>query len=975
MKHGKKLLSLLLALVMLCGLVQIPVSAVGTASPTQIEFVGAQTLVNGVTASGSGLYSNTGMWGNRALALYFTEPVSDFLNAKNSNWLVVVDDDNNIVEFNGQPLKWMGGDRSVNPWSIQYHTIAILKNTSVTRNGAIVDTWPALTALLAEEESLAGKGYRLQVRLFDSAGTDGDGVVNSIKGSTSGTYLQGDIKVDANGNINAGNIDCAVIDLGTVDKDANYITQTGTVTLNDAKMTDETNMTLSFSEAVTVDPSRTTAVLEVVKPSTTVVYTHPVTLNSDGTAALTDTTWTAIKAEIGENAGSTARLKLTEKNLDAGRFEYTLNLAVDTVWGTESHKPLRSAGTYATAGTLDYVYCPVSDSTGFAEIEDVIIVDKRASGSNTLYDIVMTFSKPVTIKNKGQVFFTYHEEPDNNNHSYFWQVSPTSVSYLNKQTINNVSYASVIKATFSLSSTQSERMPQSLVADERYRCGIRFCEYSAIVLDGLVSPSTVCDISGQGIKETYARASTDIAWGTAVEAVNPKIVSAVVQNASDTKVDILVTFSKPVTHVSTNNWDTIMRFGNYGNGGTKGTSNEQQPMSGKQYIDPVTIEGKPYSNQILYTFKANSQPLLNDVLIVFPEYNHHANQHGNDFAVTPNVIADVDGNGLLATTVTHCNNAGTGCSYAPISISHTKATLDEDAQAITSVSRVDDTHISVVFPMHVTSINTASAITLGSCQVTAVEGSAGAWTFTLDKAMTGSDVVLTIPAGAVTLGYNGQAVTKAMTASLPFTDQLQAGGTVTMTKDETVDELAIAEGVTLDLNGHPLTAGSVATITSTSAIIDSKNGEGGIAVAKDGLLFVGTNAQLPLYDNGVYRFFDCEMVHMQRAGQTADSVMFGVRMELNDRAYALLEDSVASGAELTLQLQSSAFDQPITYAFSADIVTEYAQNMQNNEGYWVIVLTVYGLDVLDEGTELTVTPLLHSSTSVTVTGEALTYTR
>lgn len=611
------------------------------------------------------------------------------------------------------------------------------------------------------------------------------------------------------------------------------------------------------------------------------------------------------------------------------------------------------------------------DLQTFTALEDIFIIGEyTASNGYKDYFVKMIFSDYVHINNAGKIFFTYHYAPSTG-HSYFWQESLNtgSIVYEDAQVgADGVTYGKTVTGKFSVRPDYVSRMEASLAANEEYSFGVRFTEYDYYVNDGMVSSSVIQDMYGRGIESTiHMNNSSDITWCDTVAMAH--VVSAVVQNANANTVDMLVTFSKPVSMPCKNYWDVMMRFNN----ATNGTN--QQRMQKRTYVNPQTINGTTYSDQILITFNANGQPLDANVGVVFAEYNHHDNQHGSDSQISTNVAFDVNGIGLAPTEVTTCTNASTGCSNARVCLAYVKATLDEDAQAITSVSRVDDTHISVVFPMHVTSINTASAITLGSCQVTAVEGSAGAWTFTLDKAMTGSDAVLTIPAGAVTLGYNGQTVAKEMTASLPFTDQLQAGGTVTMTKDETVDELAIAEGVTLDLNGHTLTAGSVATITSTSAIIDSKNGEGGIAVAKDGLLFVGTNAQLPLYDNGVYRFFDCEMVHMQRAGQTSNSVMFGVRMELNDRAYALLEDSVASGAELTLQLASSAFDQPITYAFSADIVTEYAQNMQNNEGYWVIVLTVYGLDALDEGTELTVTPLLHSSTSVTMTGEALTYTK
>ncbi len=609
------------------------------------------------------------------------------------------------------------------------------------------------------------------------------------------------------------------------------------------------------------------------------------------------------------------------------------------------------------------------DLQGFTSLEKILLVGEHtASNGYKDFYVKMIFSDYVHINLPGKVFFTYCYAP-NTGDSFFWQESlvSNSITYEDTQVgADGLTYGKSVIGKFSVRPNYVSRMEDSLAADASYSYGVRFTEYDYYANDGVVSPSVVQDMYGRGIQSTiHVNNSSDIAWCDTV--AMPHVVSAEVQNANAATVDMLVTFSKPVSMPCTNYWDVMMRF----TSATNGTN--QQRMQKRTYINPQTIDGKTYSDKIMITFNAGSQPLAGNVGIVFAEYNHHDNQHGNDYQISSNVAFDVNGTGLAPTELTVCTNASTGCSNARVALAYVKATLAEQAQAITSVSRVDATHVSVKFPMNVTNIDITKAITLGNCPVTAVEGNADTWTFTLDRALTAADTVLTIPANAVTTGYNGTVVAKEMTATLPFADQVQAGGTVTLTEDLTVEELAVAEGVTLDLNGHVLTA---QTIVSHGNVINSQS-SGGIKIGKNvaddnKLMLHADNEQLALYDAefGGYRFFSVTAGHLEK--ERADSVVFGIQLTASAQAMELLlhEDNADVKLQTVFTLTVDGEEREIPpYFYQAELLAEYLQTVQSGAaGNWAITLQVYGFEATAHNSiVLTAMPTLVSATGVTVT--------
>ncbi len=181
-----------------------------------------------------------------------------------------------------------------------------------------------------------------------------------------------------------------------------------------------------------------------------------------------------------------------------------------------------------------------------------------------------------------------------------------------------------------------------------------------------------------------------------------------------------------------------------------------------------------------------------------------------------------------------------------------------------------------------------------------------------------------------------------------------SGQTVTMLDNANMGAaLMIPTGVTLDLNGNTLT---VAQLAAFGNVVDSKNGEGKIAMEantaeKNNLILQPSNTDLPLYDTekGGYRFFtftdlnpDCLIA------ENKSYVKFGVQLQFtNTEAYELLAAEANANAKFMVKLvvekdgKSSALD----YVINRSTLLSYAAAMKApSNGTPTVVLTVQGLD-------------------------------
>ena len=216
-----------------------------------------------------------------------------------------------------------------------------------------------------------------------------------------------------------------------------------------------------------------------------------------------------------------------------------------------------------------------------------------------------------------------------------------------------------------------------------------------------------------------------------------------------------------------------------------------------------------------------------------------------------------------------------------------------------------------------------------------------------------------------------------------------AGQTVTLHNNVTVDNIAIAEGVTLDINGKTLTAEEIMV---NGALVDGTQGAGLVAVDA-GQLFINTNQEnesntnvLPLYDDEAmgYRLFNVA-VNQKNHRVSTGKVEYGVSIVLgngtyNEKAYKLLADGANADIMLKFNLLLNG-ETKLFYEVKRDTFVEYANAVMADSARYqnkVIVLAVYGIDSLDEGMTLACTPELFANaevggTNATVYGGAQTY--
>jgi hypothetical protein len=222
------------------------------------------------------------------------------------------------------------------------------------------------------------------------------------------------------------------------------------------------------------------------------------------------------------------------------------------------------------------------------------------------------------------------------------------------------------------------------------------------------------------------------------------------------------------------------------------------------------------------------------------------------------------------------------------------------------------------------------------------------------------------------------------------------GQTATLVVDTTeAGFVTVPSGVTLNLNGHTLTASFV---NAFGDVKDSTEGNGGIKIAKNNaddnsLLLSGQsgNAMLPLYDTafGGYRFFSCTVVHLVNSA----GYRFGYQLVMADAAYALLVDADEDGVldadvKLTTDLAIDVDNGQKTaevpgYKFTAGTLATYGDKMTNEKANWAITLNVSGFDKVTFVDSIKITssaPVVQSSTGVQiVAGEAaelsFTYTK
>ena len=329
----------------------------------QLRLVGAQPIMQSFAVTDWGAE-----WNDKGLLLNFNEKLAAFNDSSAATIRVALVDENNNVVTNssdGKAMYWKTAGAGFAVHGVNGYVVR-LASAEFSYDKEVV-TWPAIADMLANDTNLTGKGYRLQVRVYErSTYQANNDTVDSIKSATDSTVCLTADATDSSGVLVTNTREYACADIGMVMTDAQTLTPTGVITLDGVQMIDETSMWLNFSDAVTVDVARTEAKIEVVGTLGGIFMDTPVTLTEGNAkavkATLTDVTWTQIQATWSENQTRTIRLTLTEKNIDAAKAEFANSYTVDTVQGAENEMVLQSnlyAADTENAERMDFVTATV----------------------------------------------------------------------------------------------------------------------------------------------------------------------------------------------------------------------------------------------------------------------------------------------------------------------------------------------------------------------------------------------------------------------------------------------------------------------------------------------------------------------------------------------------------------------------------------------------------------------------------------
>ena len=179
-------------------------------------------------------------------------------------------------------------------------------------------------------------------------------------------------------------------------------------------------------------------------------------------------------------------------------------------------------------------------------------------------------------------------------------------------------------------------------------------------------------------------------------------------------------------------------------------------------------------------------------------------------------------------------------------------------------------------------------------------------------------------------------------------------------------DLMVFSGITLDLNGYKLEAGSLFGEPGSRVIDSSENGAGVLDAELESLS--ASNPQLPLYDSarGGYRFFTGSMKALGVREGDNDNAQFWFRMEFaNPEAYRLLangDSGITVGGSLLV-----GEDTTFTVQFQNNTVKTYGQKQVNAANGQIagIYLNVTSISAAD-GDAITLIPYATSG-GVTVT--------
>lgn len=210
----------------------------------------------------------------------------------------------------------------------------------------------------------------------------------------------------------------------------------------------------------------------------------------------------------------------------------------------------------------------------------------------------------------------------------------------------------------------------------------------------------------------------------------------------------------------------------------------------------------------------------------------------------------------------------------------------------------------------------------------------------------------------------------------------ESGDTIALMSDVTAKNVRVRAGITLDINGHMLTANTV-TGFDESNIVDSNVTEtSGIYVDRNRLAVAETNAELPIYDsaNGCYMFTTVDLSYTYYADS---SYYFGPELPAFStvegvRANALLKsNSSDTGVQIIVHLdwETADYFSSQDFTYKPGYLENYFTGASNSQSYWTVYFfATFTGDVLKQADSVTVTTLVKSDRGYSTASESKTFT-
>jgi len=208
---------------------------------------------------------------------------------------------------------------------------------------------------------------------------------------------------------------------------------------------------------------------------------------------------------------------------------------------------------------------------------------------------------------------------------------------------------------------------------------------------------------------------------------------------------------------------------------------------------------------------------------------------------------------------------------------------------------------------------------------------------------------------------------------------VDAGKTVVLTKDVTLNNVSVWENVTLDLNGYSLSADY---FTCYGAVTDGTDGGNALVVVNKGIHLATENEFLPVYDStsGGYRFYKYALQNLGYKVVDSDTIKVGFRLTFsNASGYDVLSTTTDAALDTVALLSWSGSAGVTHYTFKDDTMRSYASLAaadiaSKGSTSKALSLTLTGVSSLGKKSEVNFQPTVETNTGTTALGVASTWT-